>query len=490
MRKILLVDDDPNVAEVIEQYFDRSLYDVCTMLRGEKVPETALRIKPDLILLDLTLPDVNGIDVLKNLKQTGSQAPVVIITGNVSAETAMETMKEGAYEYLPKPFSLDELGKLVDKLLAKDAGASMPSGLPQPGPYDRPKGLVGRSPEMLKIGKIIGQAALSSAPILLCGENGTGKELVARLIHQNSAKKDNPFLVVNCSYLSPEMLEKELYGPGEGQSGSAGTAGEPVRSDTGTVFLDGVESMGLEAQARLLRFLRAGHGSSRGEGVGMSEVRVIASCSADLSEKVSQDTFMQELFYSLRVISIHIPALRERRSDIPLLAEHFLRRYCEQNGKTISAISADAMKLLLGYAWPGNVEELENNIYSAVVMCQNDQILPEHLPLAYPHSPAVSPDWEKLQGDYSRLFLQSLEPLKSRLFDDLKGEIHNQLMGSLEKALIFMALAECDGNQVKASGLLGISRNTLREKMVKFGLLKKEGTSQPTASISRSTASG
>jgi DNA-binding NtrC family response regulator len=471
MRKILVVDDDPAVAEVIEQYFDRSLYDVCTMLRGEKVPETALRIKPDLILLDLTLPDVNGIDVLKNLKQTGSQAPVVIITGNVSAEMAMQTMKEGAYEYLPKPFSLDELGKLVDKLLAKDAGAEAQSGGRQPEPYDRPKELVGRSPEMLKIGKIIGQAALSAAPILLCGENGTGKELVARLIHQNSAKKDRPFLVVNCSYLSPEMLEKELHGSGENQSGYAGT-----------VFLDGVESMGLEAQARLLRFLRAGHSNLRGEGAGASEVRVIASCSADLSEKVGQDTFMQELFYSLRVISVHIPPLRERRSDIPLLAEHFLRRYCKQNGKTIGAVSAEAMKLLLGYAWPGNVEELENNIYSAVVMCQGDQILPEHLPLAYPHSPAVPADWEKLQGDYSRLFLQSLEPLKSRLFDDLKGEIHDQLTGSLEKALIFMALRECNGNQVKASGLLGISRNTLREKMVRFGLLKKEGASRTTSS--------
>ncbi len=467
------------MAEVIEQYFDRSLYDVCTMLRGEKVPETALRIKPDLILLDLTLPDVDGIEVLKNLKQTGSQAPVVIITGNVSAEVAMETMKEGAYEYLPKPFSLDELGKLVDKLLAKDPGTSKQGdSSAQPEPYDRPKELVGRSPEMLKIGKIIGQAALSGAPILLCGESGTGKELVARLIHQNSARGDKPFLVVNCSYPSPEMLEKELHGSGENRSG-----------DTGTVFLDGVESMGLEAQARLLRFLRAGHGTPQGEGVGTGQVRVIASCAGDLSERVNQGSFMQELFYSLRVIYVHIPALRERRSDIPLLAEHFLRRYCQQNGKTIRAISADAMKLLLGYAWPGNVEELENNVYSAVVMCQGDQILPEHLPLAYPHSPTVPQDWEKLQGDYSRLFLQSLEPLKSRLFDDLKGEIHDQLMGSLEKALIFMALTKCQGNQVKASGLLGISRNTLRDKMVKFGLLKKEVSSRPAASASQRTHS-
>ena len=488
MRKILLVDDDPNVAEVIEQYFDRSRYDVCTMLRGEKVPETALRIRPDLILLDLTLPDVSGIQVLKNLKQTGSQAPVVIITGNVSAEMAMETMKEGAYEYLPKPFSLDELGKLVDKLLAKDVGPSTESGsLVGLGPLEKPKELVGRSPGMLKIGKIIGQAALSGAPILLSGEDGTGKELVARLIHQNSSRKEGPFMVVNCSHISPEMLERELYGSGRGQSENPKTAAECGPCGTGTVFLDGVEGMSLEAQAELLRFLRAGHGPASEDGASRTQVRVIASSSAGLSERVNQGAFMQELFYSLRVISVHMPALRERRSDIPLLAEHFLVRYRGQNGKTVRAISADAMKLLMGYAWPGNVEELENNIYSAVVMCQGDQILPEHLPLAYKHSLAIPPDWQQAQGDYSRLFLQSLEPLKNRVFDDLKGEIHDQLMGSLEKALIFMALAECEGNQVKTSDLLGISRNTLRDKMVKFGLLKKEGVSRPAASTSRPT---
>jgi DNA-binding NtrC family response regulator len=478
MRKILVVDDDPNVAEVIEEYFDRSRYDVCTMLCGEKVPETALRINPDLILLDLTLPDVDGMQVLRNLKEAGSRAPVVIITGNVSAEKAMETMKEGAYEYLPKPFSLDELGKLVDKLLAKNVELSKESGSPdQAVSGERPKELVGRSPEMLKIGKIIGQAALSGAPILLSGENGTGKELIARLIHENSAGKDKPFLVVNCSYLSPEMLERELYGSGRIQGDDYNKSGEGKPGNTGTVFLDGVESMSLEAQALLLKFLRAGHGKTRGE-----KVRVMASCWGDLSEKVNQGTFMQELFYSLRVISIHVPALKERRSDIPLLAEHFLRRYCRQNGKVIGAISAEAMKLLMNYNWPGNVEELENNVYSAVVMCQGDQILPEHLPLVYEHSLPLLPYGEPAGGDYSRLFLQSLEPLKGRLFEDLKGRIHDQLMGSLENTLIFMALAECRGNQVKASGLLGISRNTFREKMLKFGLSKKEKTQSPAVS--------
>jgi DNA-binding NtrC family response regulator len=216
MKKILVVDDDPNIAEVIEEYFDRPEYDVCTMLYGEKVPETVARIKPDLILLDIKLPDVSGIEVLKTLRATGYQAPVVIITGNVSAGAAMEAMKEGAYEYLPKPFNLDELGQLVDKLLLQETVS--PSGSDLEGEcatFINVQELIGRSPEMLKIGKAIGQAALSDAPILLSGENGTGKEMVARLIHQNSKRKDKLFKVLNCSYPSPELQQDELFGTGE-----------------------------------------------------------------------------------------------------------------------------------------------------------------------------------------------------------------------------------------------------------------------------------
>jgi DNA-binding NtrC family response regulator len=476
MRKILVVDDDPNIAEVIGQYFDRPGYDVCTLLCGEKVPETVSRIKPDLILLDLTLPDVDGMEVLKNLKQIGSRAPVVIITGNVSAEVAMETTREGAYEYLPKPFSLDQLGQLADKLLAKETeapGESDPEA--QPCGLRKAEELVGRGPEMLRIGKTIGQAALSDAPILLSGEKGTGKKLVARLIHQNSGRKDKPFVVLSCSHPSPEMVEEELFGSIGHASLDAQSGGRLEQCNGGTILLDGIENLSPGAQSKLLGFLKAGQ-------IDAANVRIIASSSQDLSERMSRGAFMQELFYSLRVISIHIPALRERRSDIPLLAEYFLNKYCEQSGKTIAAISADAMRLLMSCSWPGNVEELENNLYSAVVMCQGDQILPEHLPISYDHPLTAQLDLHPSGGDWSGLFLQVLEPLRAKLFQDLKGQIQDRLVGSLEKSLISMALDECQGNQVKASDLLGISRNTLREKMSKFGLSKKEKPRLPVTS--------
>jgi DNA-binding NtrC family response regulator len=483
MRKILVVDDDPNIAEVIEQYFDRPEYDVCTMLYGEKVPETVSRIKPDLILLDLKLPDVSGMEVLKNLRNTGYQAPVVIITGNVSARAAMEAMKEGAYEYLPKPFNLDELGQLVDKLLPEEKAA--PSGSE---PDERGANLItvqeliGRSPEMLKIGKAIGQAALSDAPILLSGENGTGKELVARLIHQNSKRKDHPFTVLNCSYPSPEMLKGELFSTSDQSKRSGENSTKLGLYGRGTVLLEGIESMDLKNQGGLLRFLKSQQGRIQENKSSPLDIRVIASCLPDISEKVSQGAFMQELFYALRVISIHLPPLKERRSDIPLLAEYFLRKYCRQSNKTISHISTDATRLLMSYHWPGNVEELENNVYSAVVMCQGDQISSEHLPLAYENPLPVQLNLQGGEGDYSPLFLQSLESLKEKLFCDLKGKVHEPLVGSLEKTLISLALAECQGNQVKASDLLGISRNTLREKMTKFGLSRDQGPSRSRSS--------
>jgi DNA-binding NtrC family response regulator len=473
MRKILIVDDDPNVADVIEQYFESPEYDVCTMLEGEKVPETVSRIKPDLILLDLKLPDVNGMDVLKKLRNVGLQTPVVIITGNVSAGVAMEAMKEGAYEYLPKPFSLDELGKLVDKLLEKSIHSPTTS-LPEDRGYGPQKNeeLVGRSPEILKIGKMIGQVAFSEASILLTGERGTGKEFIAKIIHQNSRGKDKPFVVVNCTYPSPEMLEEELFGRG-GQPDSV-FGGKLQSCNGGTLFLDDIEGMSLSNQDKLLRAMKMKEIVTQGNKTLKLDIRIIAASSRDLSERVRQGEFMQELLYNLRVISIHLPPLRERNSDIPLLAEHFLKSYCRQTDKMIPHISTDAMKLLMSYSWPGNVGELENNIHSAVVMCKGDQILPEHLPIHFQGNVRVQLSFQKGGNDYPGLLMQTLEPVANKLFQELKGKVHAQLVEALEKALISLALNRCQGNQVKAADILGISRNTLRERMLKFGLSKKE----------------
>lgn len=484
MRRILVVDDDPNIAEVIEEFFDRPEYEVCTMLEGERVPETVSRIKPDLILLDLKLPDIYGMDVLKNLKKVGFQAPVVIITGNVSAGVAMEAMKEGAYEYLPKPFSLDELGKLVDKLVAKDIQPQSLASVEDDRYHPRgSEELVGRSWEILKIGKMIGQAASSEAPILLTGENGTGKEFIARMIHGNSKRKDKPFIGVNCAYYSPEILDEELFGQDRGtnQNVSREGAGKLELCSGGTIFLNDMENMSLSTQNKLLRVIKKREINNAGNDHAKVDVRIVAASPGDLAEKVTAGTFMQELFYHLRVISIPVPALKERGSDIPLLAEHFLRKYCLRTGKVIPHISADAMKLLMGYSWPGNVGELENNVYSAVVMCKGDQILPEHLPIYFQGGARAQLNLQEGSDDYSYLFMQTLDPIASKLFHALKDKVHSRLVEALEKALICMALNRCHGNQVRAADLLGISRNTLRERMLKFGLSERKKRVNPVS---------
>jgi DNA-binding NtrC family response regulator len=483
MRKILVVDDDPDIAEVIEQYFGGLKYDVCTMLEGEKVPETVSRIEPDLILLDLKLPDVYGMDVLKNLKKVGFQGPVVIITGNVSAGSAIEAMKEGAYEYLPKPFSLDELGRLVRRLLGEgEQSQGGPTVGEESSSGPETDQLVGRGSEILRIGKNIGQAASTEAPVLIAGERGTGKELIARIIHQNSKRKDKPFVVVDCAYTAPDILEDELFGRGEKEDKGDEHTGKLTLCRGGTLLLDGIESMGFSTQQRLLRTLSKGEVSPAEHQTVQANARIIATTPRQLSNSVSEGKFMQELFYFLRVISIFVPPLRDRRPDIPLLAEYFLHKYASKDRKAIEHVSSEAMKLLMSYSWPGNVEELENNMHSAVVVCKGDEILPDHLPVFYEGRVPARFDLQHGRADLSVLLRQTLDPVKSKLFQDLRGQVYDRVVGSVEKALINMALEQCGGNQVKSADLLGINRNTLRDRMLKFGLAEKEKTTHTRSS--------
>jgi DNA-binding NtrC family response regulator len=437
-------------------------------------------MEPDLILLDLKLPDVYGMDVLRNLKKVGYQGHVVIITGNVSAGSAIEAMKEGAYEYLPKPFSLDELGQLVERLLAEGDPARVNSCVPEESRSGAETDqLVGRSAEILRIGKCIGQAASTEAPVLITGERGTGKQLIARIIHQNSKRKDKPFVIVDCAYTSPDMLEGELFGREGREDEGAGNAGKLTLCQGGSLLLDGIDSMGLSTQRRLLGTLKRGEvGPAECETV-QADARIIATSLRELSRSVSEGKLMQELFYFLRVMSISVPTLRDRKSDIPLLAEYFLHKYASEDRKAIERVSAEAMKLLLSHSWPGNVEELENNVHSAVAVSKGDEILPNHLPVFYEgHAPALL-DVQQGRADFSVLLRQTLEPVKGRLFGDLKGEAYDRVVSSVEKALITMALEQCGGNQVKSADLLGINRNTLRDRMLKFGLAEKEKTARP-----------
>jgi DNA-binding NtrC family response regulator len=455
------------------------------MVEGAKVAETVSKIRPDLILLDLKLPDVYGIEILRDLKKRNYLGPVIIITGNVSAGVAIESMKEGAYDYLPKPFSLEDLGKLVHKLLGKGVESQAPSSFSN-GHYEQEQTgeLVGRSSAILRIGKLIGQAASSDAPLLLTGERGIGKELIAKIIHQNSKRKEKPFVVINCAHPSPDTPEEVFFGHDkrtEEEVFEQGSSKSPLCSG-GTILLNDIGSMSLSTQDKLLRALKKKEFGMAGNEIARVDVRIMAASLEDLSKRVSQGKFLQELFYALRVIFILVPALRDRKSDIPLLVEYFLDKYCRETGKVASDVSPDAMKLLMGYSWPGNVSELENNVYSAVVMCKGGQILPEHLPIFFEGNVQTQLEFQTGKDDYSYLFMQTLDPIGNRLFQDLKGRVHDRLIGSLERALISMALKCCRGSQAKAADLLGISRNTLRERILKFGMSEKEKPTGPMRS--------
>ncbi len=290
-------------------------------------------------------------------------------------------------------------------------------------------------------------------------------------------------MVVNCAYPSPENLEQELFGYAKSSEGEI-IQEDPGKSrlcSRGTIFLDDVDGLSLPDQSKLLRVLKTRQSGIAGDKATKAGARIMIASSQDLSRSVNEGKFVEELFYNLRVISISVPPLRERKSDIPLLAHYFMDRYCQQSEKRVADIAPDAMKLLMSYSWPGNVRELENNIYSGVVMCKGDQILPGHLPVSFEGNLQAQLTLHK-GDDYSSLFMQILDPIKVKLFKDLKGKVTDRLTGSLERALISMALADCQGSQVKAAALLGISRNTLRERMLKFGMREKANLTRSTLS--------
>jgi DNA-binding NtrC family response regulator len=408
------------------------------------------------------------------MKEKELKIPVIVITGFISTEAAIETMKQGAYEFVTKPFQLEKLAKIVDKALQEKKGGGDSSGF---GREDRPEGeedvIVGKSPEIVEIAKLIGQVAPTDASVLVMGESGTGKELVARAIHRNSLRKDKPFLSVNCAALPEALLESELFGYEKGAFTGAyqRKLGKFEQGDKGTIFLDEIADMSLMTQSKVLRVLQ----EQEFERVGGNQstkvdVRIIAATNKSLVNCIKEGNFRVDLFYRLKVVSIYLPPLRERKSDIPLLAEYFLKKYARLISKNVEGISDSGLKVLQKYPWPGNVRELENNIHTAVVMSKGGLLLPEHFPIHSENGERLEIDFEKVKKDYYKVFSEILEPVFPKILANSDGHIYDHLEEALERTVFDLSLKYCQGNQVKTSELLGVSRNTLRDRMKKFGL--------------------
>ena len=470
-----MIEDDSKLAKSIIQYFSSKEFQVHHLREGQKTNQVVSNVRPDLVLLDLRLPGVYGLDILKELKKENPTLPVVIMTGYSSAEVVIESMKQGAEEYIAKPFQLEKLEEIVKQVLKrKDFRLNLEASLIKRIDSDGARGeIIGRSPEIVEIAKLIGQVASTDASVLILGESGTGKELVARAIHRNSPRKDRPFISVNCAALPENLLESELFGHEKGAFTGAyhRKLGKFEQCDGGTIFLDEIADMSLLTQSKVLRVLqRQEFERVGGEQTIKVNVRVIAATNKSLVNCMKEKTFRVDLFYRLKVVSIYMPALRERKSDIPLLVENFIRKFAHKANKQIKGVSDEAMKFLFKYSWPGNVRELENNIHSAIVMSKGDVLLPEHFPIFQEKDQAPNLDFEVIKEDYSKMFNQILRPIYSKLFCASEGKVYDHLIWALEKSLVENALKYCKGNQVRAAQLLGMSRNTLRNRISKYTL--------------------
>ncbi len=475
MKNILLVDDDTDLSRSLADLFDSEKFKFDFLEDGTEVSNYVTdRDDLDLVMLDVNLPTLSGLDVLKQIKELKSSLPVIVISGFVSTENAIEAMREGAFEYLTKPFEIDKLIDSVNKACGFSRHAVVPAApVTDATEHHGIDEIIGKSPEIVEIAKLIGQVAKTDATVLIFGESGTGKELVARAIHRNSKRRNGKFLSANCAALHETLLESEMFGHEKGAFTGAyfKRIGKFEQADNGTLFLDEIADMSMLTQSKLLRVLQEKCFERVGGNDSIDvDVRMIAATNKSLVQSMKEGAFRVDLFYRLKVFSIFIPPLRERRSDIPLLVEYFVKKISGQLGQPPKDLSKKAMAQLMKYHWPGNVRELENNIHTGLVMSKGDSILPEDLPIFAEGGENVELDLDTLKDDYTETFGKIVEPVMPKLIANSPGQIYHFLESAFERAVISSCLKHFDGNQVKTSETLGISRNTLRDRISRYGL--------------------
>lgn len=446
-RSVLVVDDDRGHRTMLKALLTGWGYSVEEADDGDTAIEN-VREKPfDLILMDIRMVKVSGLEALNIIKSINPAIPVIIMTAYSSVETAIEAMKKGAYEYLTKPLDFDELrlkmGQAMEhtQLKAENRHLKELIGLQ----FDT-QNIIGRSPVMVSLLETTSRVALSDATVLISGESGTGKEMIAGAIHFNSPRKDHPFIKINCAALAEGLLESELFGHEKGAFTGAlrRKEGSFRQAHGGSLFLDEVSEMSLAMQVKLLRvlqereFTRVG-----GEEIVHVDVRIIAATNKDLKELVRQNMFRDDLFYRLNVISLHLPPLRERREDVPLLADHFLNKFAEKNSKQIKGFTPQAMDKLIKYDWPGNIRELMNTVERGVVLANSTFLDERDLPI-------ISVENETMAQAQDTSVDLSLE--------------------EIEKASILKTLEVTNGNKSEAARRLGITRMTLHKKLKKYSM--------------------
>ncbi len=447
--RILVVEDEERLRRVVELQLKGAGFEV----DQAGTAEAAVRFadSADLILTDLKLPGMTGLDLIEQIRRQNSQTPVIVMTAFSTVDNAVEAMKKGAVDFLPKPFSLDHLMAVVNKALEVNAlraeNQKLREELGWRYEFDN---IIGRSEPMREIFASIERIAPTRATVLLCGESGVGKDMIARAIHHHSPRATRPFVKINCTALPENLMESELFGYEKGAFTGANVAkpGKFEQADTGTVFLDEIGDVPPAIQVKLLRILQEREferlGSNKTKHI---DVRVLAATNVDLREALEQGTFREDLYYRLNVLPLNIPPLRDRKEDVPFLAEHFVKKFAKEMGGRIESISETAIQKLLGYHWPGNVRELENVIERSMVLSQGPVLQPEDIRLD------SAPSRARSQAIAADAFLPE-----------------GMTLDEYEQSIIREALKRANGNKSQAARMLGLTRNALRYRLQQMGI--------------------
>jgi DNA-binding NtrC family response regulator len=454
--RVLIVDDEEVLRDVLEVVLRREGFEIVSASTGEEALSMLDGEEVDLVILDVMLPGISGIDTLRAIRISNPNLPVIVITAFSSIDGAIEAMKHGAFHYIPKPFKNEEVVMTVNKALEQrrlsHENERLKSELSERFSYAN---IIGKSEIMRKVFDLIRLAAPSRSNILIIGESGTGKELVAKAIHHASPRARNAFVTVNSGSLPPELLESSLFGHMKGAfTGAIATKrGLFEVADGGSIFLDEIGNINLETQAKLLRVIQEKEFMRLGSvDTVRVDVRIIAATNADLQKLMAESRFREDLYYRLNVITIFLPPLRRRREDIVLLVGHFLQKYSEENKRKVREVTADAMRILMDHPWPGNVRELENTIERAVVLCTGDRITPELLP------------------EYLRYPLRTDQPV---MIVPQEGVSLKDSVSNYERAMILQSLELANGVQKRAAELLQLKPSTLNEMMKRLGIHTK-----------------
>jgi two-component system nitrogen regulation response regulator GlnG len=476
MPSLLIVDDEPSILLAFRRaYRDRAL-EVLTAETAGAGLTLAQTHRPDVVIFDVQLPDMTGLEALQRLRKIDARCPIIFITGKSTTDTAIEAMKLGAFEYLLKPLELPQLRQIIDRALAISRMMHVPAVVAESEPVDdRADAIIGRCAAMQEVYKAIGRVAGQDVPVLITGESGTGKELVARALYQHSRRSTGPFLAMNCAAIPEQLLESELFGHERGAFTGADRlrVGKFEQCAGGTLFLDEVSALSALAQSKMLRLLQEKTFERLGGNETIhADVRLLAASNQDLADLVKQGRFREDLYYRLSVFTIHLPPLRERGEDLTLLVHHYLRRFNRELDRHVEGISPAALEVLKNYTWPGNVRELQNVLKQALLHATGPVLLLDFLP-------------QVVHESESRTWIPASPPADSlEHFIDEKlrlpaENLYQDCLRWMERTLLAKVLLHTGGNQVQAAQILGITRGSLRNKLRESGI-----------TISRTVASG